>query len=68
MKSCGNAAALSFSYSYDIMAEGDVMFIDYTAIKVLSGKGGDGASTFRRESMSLKGGLTAVTEEGEGTY
>ncbi len=32
------------------------MFIDYTKIKVISGKGGDGASTFRREKYVPKGG------------
>lgn len=32
------------------------MFIDYVKIKVISGKGGDGASTFRREKYVPKGG------------
>jgi len=32
------------------------MFIDYTKIKIKSGKGGDGASTFRREKYVPKGG------------
>ncbi len=32
------------------------MFIDYTKIKVISGRGGDGASTFRREKYVPKGG------------
>jgi GTP-binding protein len=32
------------------------MFIDFAKIKVVSGKGGDGASTFRREKYVPKGG------------
>lgn len=32
------------------------MFVDYTKIKVISGRGGDGASTFRREKYVPKGG------------
>jgi GTP-binding protein len=32
------------------------MFVDYTKIKVKSGKGGDGASTFRREKYVPRGG------------
>ncbi|MBP7791736.1 MAG: GTPase ObgE [Candidatus Goldbacteria bacterium] len=32
------------------------MFVDYVKIKVTSGKGGDGASTFRREKYVPKGG------------
>jgi|TARA_Y100000310_G_scaffold138805_2_gene137911 GTP-binding protein len=33
-----------------------IMFIDYTVIKCLSGKGGEGAITFRREKYIPKGG------------
>ncbi len=32
------------------------MFIDYAEVKVISGKGGDGASSFRREKFVPKGG------------
>ena len=32
------------------------MFIDYTVIKCISGKGGSGAVTFRREKFVPKGG------------